>query len=62
VFVVQEGRATYVVGDRQLEAGAGDIVVVPSGEPHRFFNSGDGPLRQIDIHVSPRFETEWLED
>jgi mannose-6-phosphate isomerase-like protein (cupin superfamily) len=61
VFVVLEGRATYVVGDHDHEVGAGDVVVVPAGLPHRFVNSGDGPLRQIDIHVSPRFETEWLE-
>jgi mannose-6-phosphate isomerase-like protein (cupin superfamily) len=61
VFVVLEGRATYVAGERELEARAGDIVVVPAGLPHRFFNAGDGPLRQVDIHVSPRFETEWLE-
>jgi hypothetical protein len=27
---------------------------------HRFVNSGDGPLRQIDIHVSRAFDTEWL--
>jgi hypothetical protein len=25
-------------------------------------NSGDGPLRQIDIHLNPTFETTWLEE
>jgi hypothetical protein len=25
-------------------------------------NSGTGPLRQVDIHASERFITEWLED
>jgi quercetin dioxygenase-like cupin family protein len=38
------------------------FIVVPPNTPHRFVNSGDGPLRQIDIHVSSRFVTEWLED
>ena len=31
------------------------------GQPHGFVNSGQGRLRQIDIHVSPSFSTEWLE-
>lgn len=60
VFVVQEGQATMTAGDRELVVSAGDIVVVPAGQPHAFVNSGEGPLRQIDIHLSPRYVTEWL--
>jgi mannose-6-phosphate isomerase-like protein (cupin superfamily) len=60
VFIVQEGRATFELDGEKLEASAGDIVIAPPGTPHAFVNSGDGPLRQIDIHVSPRFDTEWL--
>ena len=60
VFVIQEGRCTFFVGEDEFEAAAGEIVVAPAGVPHRFVNSGDGPLRQIDIHVSPQFMTEWL--
>ena len=40
--------------------GAGEIVVVPAGQWHGFVNSGEGPLRQLDIHVSASFHTEWL--
>jgi mannose-6-phosphate isomerase-like protein (cupin superfamily) len=61
VLIVQEGEATFVAGDEERRAGAGEIVVVPAGTPHRFVNDGDGPLRQIDIHVSSHFATEWLE-
>jgi mannose-6-phosphate isomerase-like protein (cupin superfamily) len=60
VFIVQEGQATMTAGDRTIEVSAGDIVVVPAGQPHAFVNSGDGRLRQIDIHLSPRYVTEWL--
>jgi mannose-6-phosphate isomerase-like protein (cupin superfamily) len=60
VFIVQEGRGTFVVGDEEIELGAGQIAIVPPDTPHRFVNSGDGRLRQIDIHVSPSFSTEWL--
>lgn len=60
VFIVQEGQATMTAGDRELVVNAGDIVVVPAGQPHGFVNSGTGRLRQIDIHLSPRYVTEWL--
>jgi mannose-6-phosphate isomerase-like protein (cupin superfamily) len=62
VFIVQEGQATFTAGDEEREVRAGEVVVVPPDTPHRFVNSGDGPLRQIAIHVNSRFVTEWLED
>ena len=54
VFVVQEGDATFTVGDVTIEVTGGQIVVVPAGVPHKFVNSGPGPLRQVDIHPSGR--------
>jgi mannose-6-phosphate isomerase-like protein (cupin superfamily) len=62
VFVVLEGRATFTVGDATIEADSGQVLIAPAGVPHKFVNSADRPLRQIDIHASDRFETEWLED
>jgi mannose-6-phosphate isomerase-like protein (cupin superfamily) len=61
VFIVQEGEATFVAGDTERVVRAGEIVIVPAGVPHGFTNTGDGPLRQIDIHASARFATEWLD-
>ena len=55
VIFILEGCATVTVGDEQREAKAGEIVVVPANTPHRFVNSGDTVLRQIDIHASPKF-------
>jgi hypothetical protein len=34
---------------------------VGAGVPHGFKNTGDGVLKQVDIHVSPSFSTEWLD-
>jgi mannose-6-phosphate isomerase-like protein (cupin superfamily) len=61
VFVVQEGTATFTAGDEKFEAQGGQVVVVPAGVPHKFVNSGTERLRQVDIHASDRFLTEWLE-
>lgn len=61
IFILIEGRSTFTVGSVTLDACAGQIVVVRPGIAHKFVNSGTGPLRQIDIHMSPKFITEWLE-
>ena len=55
VIFTLEGCATVTIGDETREAKAGDIAVVPANTPHRFVNSGNGILRQIDVHASPRF-------
>jgi quercetin dioxygenase-like cupin family protein len=61
LFIVQEGEATFFTADEERVVRAGEIVIVPGGTPHGFTNTGDGPLRQIDVHVNSRFVTEWLE-
>lgn len=58
-FIVEEGRAVFTVGDEEIEAGPGQILVVPAGTPHKFRTLG--PMKSIHIHASPRFETRWLE-
>lgn len=62
VFVVLEGQATFMIDSTTLEAKAGHIVIVPPDTPHKFINSGDGLLKQIDIHLSPKFIIEYLEE
>ncbi len=61
VFVIQEGEVTFTVGDAAIEAGAGQILVVPAGVPHKYANSGTGRARHVDIHASRRMVTGWLE-
>ena len=62
IFIIQEGTACYTVGSETLEAHAGQIIIVPADVPHKFRNSGEQQLRQIDIHVNKQFITYWLED
>jgi mannose-6-phosphate isomerase-like protein (cupin superfamily) len=61
VFVVLEGEATFTLGDETRVARAGEIVVAPANVPHAFKNTGSDRLRQVDVHVNPRFDTEWLD-
>lgn len=62
VIIVQEGQGTYVMGDEETEVRAGETIVIPADTPHKFVSTGSERLRAVDIHVSPRFSTEWLED
>jgi mannose-6-phosphate isomerase-like protein (cupin superfamily) len=61
LLLIQEGTGTFTIGEETFELGAGHLIVVPPGVPHAFKNTGDGPLKQVDIHLSPSFSTQWLE-
>jgi quercetin dioxygenase-like cupin family protein len=60
ILIVLDGTSTFFDGATKREVGAGEMAVVDANQPHGFVNSGTGTLRQIDIHLSPRFITEWL--
>ena len=60
-WVVIGGNLTFQAGDQQLEAGPGDIVIVPPETPHKFINHGPAPANLVCIHANPTFVTEWLE-
>jgi len=60
-FVVLDGKVRFAIGEKTLEAMAGQIVVVPAGTRHRFVSTGSGRIRQISIHPAAWMETEWLE-
>jgi mannose-6-phosphate isomerase-like protein (cupin superfamily) len=62
IFIIQEGVSSFVVGSAKIEAKAGQIIIVPADTPHKFTNETDAPLKQIDIHVSKSFITQWLEE
>ncbi len=60
-WVVIEGNLTFHAGEERLEAGPGDILIVPPRTAHKFTNRGPGASHLVCIHAHPTFETEWLE-
>ena len=60
VFLILEGEATFTLGDETRIARAGEFLIAPPGVPHAFKNTGSGPLRSVDVHASPTFDTEYL--
>ena len=62
IFIIQEGVATFTVDSTTMEAYVGQIIIVPADVPHKFMNSSDKQLKQVDIHLNKQFITYWLED
>ncbi len=61
IFFIIEGESTFTDGTDSRVVKAGEVVIAPADQPHAFVNSGESRLRQIDVHLSPHFETEWLD-
>jgi len=59
VFILLEGEATFIAGGEERQVRAGEIVVVLDDTPHRFFNSGQGQLRQVAIHALRHRMARW---
>src|SRR2546428_448291 len=53
-------RGTFTVGSSTLDVHAARTLIVPATVAHAFVNSGETRLKQVDIHLSPKFITEWL--
>ena len=60
-WIVHSGRARIVAGDETIEAGPGDIAVVPGGVPHKFTNIGEGRLVIFCVHDAGTMEQVNLE-
>lgn len=60
-FVIHSGRALFTVGDEQIVAGGGQLLVVPALIAHRFEVLDGGSYVATHIHANDRFVTEWLE-
>lgn len=53
---VLEGTLTVEVGGQLRSAGPGELVFKPRGVPHVFLNTGDVPLRFLELITPAAFE------
>ena len=58
-FEVLSGRANFRIGEREATAGEGDVLIVPPGTPHTWWNSGEDETRVI-VEFRPALRTEWF--
>ena len=52
VFVL-DGEVEHTLGDQSTLLRAGDLIVVPRGQPHRLVNHGSTPARTYIVFSSP---------
>jgi uncharacterized protein (TIGR03086 family) len=55
LWYVLEGRFTFSLGEREFQAGEGDVVVGPRGVPHAF-RAETARSRLLDVHMPGGFE------
>jgi uncharacterized protein YjlB len=60
MWYVLEGRFTFALGDRELTAGPGDVVVGPRGVPHTF-RADTADARLLDVHMPGGFERFFIQ-
>jgi quercetin dioxygenase-like cupin family protein len=58
-FEILEGSVTFKVNGQELPTTPGDVVLVPAGTKHQFWNAGDTEAR-FACEVSPALEFERL--
>ena len=61
VFVLQQGRVTFIIGENTLDVSAGSVVVAPANTPHKFTNTGPEPPQMVSFHPSSQVIQEDLE-
>ena len=59
-FLIRRGSAFFTIGSDELEAHAGQVLVVPALTAHKF-RTGSGGYEAVHIHANAQFVTEWLE-
>ncbi len=58
---VLEGRVGALLGEEEVFAEAGDLIIKPRGQWHTFWNAGDAPARILEIISPGGFEQAFRE-
>ncbi|MFZ9004936.1 MAG: cupin domain-containing protein [Robiginitalea sp.] len=56
VFFVMEGEMEFILDGNSISVGKGQMVDIPSGCLHTFYNKGDAPCTWLNIHSPKGFQ------
>jgi len=57
LFVVN-GTGVALIEEEQIELRAGTLVFIGRGERHEIRNTGDGPLKTLNVYAPPAYSEE----
>lgn len=60
-FYVLDDQLTFMIGEEEIQVGAGTFVLVPPGVLHTFANRTSSPVRILNIHAPAGFDRRLLE-
>lgn len=55
ILLVLEGEVQAEIADEKARLRRGDVVIVPAGIDHRFFNRSDQPARTFSVYAPPAY-------
>ena len=58
IVIGHGGRGTYTMGETTVEVGTGEVVIIPSGVPHRWVNHTQEPLVHTAVLSTDDFAME----
>ncbi len=58
-FIVLEGEGLFRVGDQEYRLGGGDIIFIPSKQPHQITSVGDNTLKYLIVWAPPPSSNPW---
>lgn len=62
IHVIEEGAATFTLGDNTFPVGEDHVIITPANAPHKFINMRNETLKMISIHCSAKLISEYLDE
>jgi mannose-6-phosphate isomerase-like protein (cupin superfamily) len=55
---VRSGAGTAIVNGRRVALSAGTLLLIEKGDRHEIRNTGDEPLRTLNVYVPPAYDAK----
>jgi mannose-6-phosphate isomerase-like protein (cupin superfamily) len=57
-LLLVSGRMKGTIGETDVHLEAGDVIIIPAGTPHRFFNDEEVPALSFSVYSPPEYPAD----